>query len=254
MAQGAQDEASRPGERALNGRAAAREEREMPHEGNAAAWFVDRHLAQGRGDKPAFREAAGARRELSYSGLAEATGRVAGALARAGLGREERVAMLVLDQIEFPQLFWGALKAGVVPVPLNTLLTAEIYRAILNDSRAAALFVSAELWPVAQEAAAGAPHLRRVVVIGGVAPEGALSWEAFLDGAEPREPIVVSEDEVAFWLYSSGSTGQPKGVRHVHGALRATAETYGARVLGIREGARSSRPPSSSSPTGSAMP
>ncbi|QBF33869.1 benzoate-CoA ligase family protein [Thalassococcus sp. S3] len=202
--------------------------------GNAASYFLDRHLAEGRAGKSAFREAAGKKRSLTYGELADQTARVAGALRRLGIQREERVAMLVLDQIEFPAIFWGALKAGVVPVPLNTLLATQVYDVILKDSRAACLFVSSELLSVVEPLLEDHPTLRAVVVIG-EAPENLQSFEDFMQGAEPAKTLDVSADEMAFWLYSSGSTGQPKGVRHVHGSLKATSDTYGAQVLRICE-------------------
>ncbi|MDW4497277.1 benzoate-CoA ligase family protein [Sulfitobacter sp. D35] len=202
---------------------------------NAASHFVDRHVVEGRGDKTAYREAGGSR-SLSYAALADGASRLAGALTRAGIRPEERAAMLVLDTIEFPQIFFGALKAGVIPVPLNTLLAAPVYDAILRDSRAAILFVSAPLLDTIAPVLADNPHLRQVVVIGEVAvPDGAQGYTGFADGAELSETAPASPDEVAFWLYSSGSTGAPKGVHHVHSSLRATADTYGAEVLGIRE-------------------
>src|SRR5690606_2728685 len=98
------------------------------------------------------------------------------------------------------------------------------------------LFVAAELYDTIAPALPLNPFIRLVVVIGGGAPEGTFSRDGFLQGAAPRQAVPADEDEVAFWLYSSGSTGRPKGVKHVHGALRATALTYGAQVLGIREG------------------
>jgi len=204
--------------------------------GNAAVYFVDRHITEGRGAKCAYREATADKRTLSYAELADGTSRVADALRRHGIRPEERALMLVLDQIEWPQIFFGALKAGVVAVPLNTLLATSVYDFILKDSRARCLFVSAELWPVVEPAIKSSDALRVIVVIGGEhAPDGTLSWNGFMSDALPRDPIVASEDETAFWLYSSGSTGQPKGVRHVHSSLKATADTYGAQVLGIQE-------------------
>jgi len=207
----------------------------MTDTGNASVYFVDRHIAEGRGDKPAFREAAGGQCVLTYGDLAAQSGQVATALGRAGITRESRALMLVLDQVEFPVLFWGCLKAGVVPVPLNTLLAASVYEIILADSRATCLFVSEELWPVVQLAAEASAHLTQIVVIGQNTPEGTQSYADFLKGCAPSDPVKTSADDVAFWLYSSGSTGLPKGVRHVHASLQATSDTYGAQVLQIAE-------------------
>jgi 4-hydroxybenzoate-CoA ligase len=202
---------------------------------NAAIHFVERHIAEGRGDKIAFREAAGAKRAISYRELNEQSATVAGAFAKNAIRREERALILMLDQVELPAIFWGALKAGVVPIPLNTLLSTSVYDEIFHDSRASSLFVSAELYDVIAPALPLNPFIREVVVVGGETPEGARSFDDFLAGATPAEPVEASEDEIAFWLYSSGSTGRPKGVRHVHGSLKATADTYGAQVLEIAE-------------------
>lgn len=200
---------------------------------NAAYFFVDRHCEEGRGERTAYVEA-GTGRELTYEGLKAGAEVVAGALRRADVRREERAAMLMLDTLEFPQVFFGALKAGVVPVPLNTMLVAPLYDAILRDSRATVLFVSAALVPVISPVLAENPDLREIVVIGDGSDAGR-SFADFTAGASPLATQTVSADEVAFWLYSSGSTGQPKGVQHVHGSMRATAETYGAHVLELTE-------------------
>ncbi len=202
---------------------------------NAASYFVDRHMAEGRGDKTAFIEADGRQRSLTYAELNDHTARFAGALYRHGVRREERVAMIVRDQIEFPVIFWGSLKAGAIPVPLNTLLSADVYETILTDSRASILVVSEEMWDVVEPATRNNTSLRAILVIGD-APEMTESYRDFIDGAEPVETVEAHDDELAFWLYSSGSTGQPKGVRHVHGSLKATCDTFGDQVLGIREG------------------
>jgi 4-hydroxybenzoate-CoA ligase len=205
---------------------------------NAAVYFVDRHLDEGRAAKTAFREADGAQRSLTYGDLAAQSACFAGALYRHGVRREERIAMIVRDQLEFPVVFWGALKAGAIPVPLNTLLSASVYEAILNDSRASILVVSEQMWDAVKPAIDGNRFLRAVVVIGGERVcDGTecVSYDAFMDGAEPVETVEAGGDELAFWLYSSGSTGMPKGVRHIHSSLKATADTFGAQVLGMRE-------------------
>jgi len=203
--------------------------------GNAATWFVDRHSDEGRADKVAFREAWEDGRELTFGQLADESGQVADALIRAGVKREERAALFVLDQIEFPLVFWGALKSGVTPVPLNTLLATDVYRTILQDSGASIAFVSVELLDVVLPATEDAEQLQTIVVIGGEAPPGTISWGEFMEGAEYRSAVQCSKDDVAFWLYSSGSTGKPKGVRHLHESLKVTCDTYATQVLGIQE-------------------
>ncbi|MGH1368416.1 MAG: benzoate-CoA ligase family protein [Maritimibacter sp.] len=200
---------------------------------NAAVYFLDRNVEEGRGDHVAFREADGDKRSLTYGALQRAAGHFAGALERHGVRREERIAMILRDQLEFPVVFWGALKMGAIPVPLNTLLSGPVYEAILTDSRASLLVVSHELWETVKPALDGNKFLRAVVVIGGECPEGCESYTAFVEGAKCLETVEAQGDELAFWLYSSGSTGTPKGVRHVHQSLKATADTFGQQIMGI---------------------
>ncbi|HEY3848531.1 MAG TPA: benzoate-CoA ligase family protein [Acetobacteraceae bacterium] len=213
---------------------------EVTADGNAVDWFVDRHKREGRSDAIAFVDPS---RTLTYAALAGETCRFAGALRAAGIGRERRVALLLLDTVDFPIAFWGALRAGVVPVPVNTLLTHDVVGYILTDSRAEAVVISAPLLPALLPVLRGIPELRRIIVAqpdGGALPAAiddprGVGFPEFLTTGDAETPAVpASPDEIAFWLYSSGSTGAPKGVRHVHASLRHTADTYGAQVLGIR--------------------
>ena len=207
---------------------------EMPEtNGNAAAYFVDRPAAGPHRDKTAFLET-DTGLAISYAQLARESDRMAALFERHGIGAESRIAILSLDRIAFPIIFWGALKAGVIPVPLNTMLPADIYATIFLDSRARAVFVSKELLPVFSPLALGLPDLRKVFVLGEAEGPDLLSFPEELAKSAPRPAVPASSDECAFWLYSSGSTGKPKGVRHVHGSLKSTADTYGADVLQIR--------------------
>jgi 4-hydroxybenzoate-CoA ligase len=189
--------------------------------GNAADYFVARHLREGRGERIAFTDPW---RSLTYAELDAASARFAAGLRQAGIERERRIALVMLDTIDFPIAFWGALRAGVIPVPINTLLPADIIGYILRDSRAAALFISA---PLLETLRPVARRIGRVVVSN---PDGGGAFAGFL-APNPAPIAECSPDETAFWLYSSGSTGAPKGVRHVHASLKATADTYAANVL-----------------------
>ena len=209
--------------------------------GNAVAWFVDRHLAEGNGARLAFRDPW---RSLTYQDLQAATSRFASGLRRAGIMPEQRVLLLLQDTIDFPVAFWGTMRAGAVPVPINTLLTPDTVGHILADSRARAAVISSNLLVTLGETLRTAclPHVI-VATLDGQPDEpeaapGGPGWTglaAFLGGGDPdAEAAPASPDEVAFWLYSSGSTGLPKGVRHVHASLRHTAEAYGRQILQIR--------------------
>src|SRR5437016_1583807 len=137
----------------------------MTDNGNAVDDFIDRHLREGRGDRLAV---ADPWRSLTYAELAAASARFAAGLRAAGIERERRIALVMLDTVDFPVAFWGAIRAGVVPVPINTLLPADITSYILGDSRAAALFVSEPLLAPLQ-AELDRLNLKRVIV---AAPDG----------------------------------------------------------------------------------
>lgn len=199
---------------------------------NAATWLLDRNVDEGRGGKLAFTDTVN---DLTYGELQSQSRRLANLLHRLGVRREERVAMIMLDTVDFPVVFLGAIRAGVVPVPLNTLLTAEQYAYILADCRARVLFVSEELWPALRDVAGRMSALEHVVISGSNAGGQLKFSEEIVKESDQYATAETHPEEPAFWLYSSGSTGMPKGVRHLHASLAATADTYAKQVLGIRE-------------------
>jgi benzoate-CoA ligase family protein len=211
---------------------------------NAAAWLLDRHLDEGRGGRTAV--VAGPER-LTYEDLARLTRRVQRGLSALGVRPEERVAMVVRDGPAFLGWFLGCLRAGVVPVPLSTMLKGPELGSIVDDARARVAVVSAACSSLLPALVAAAPELSVAVVVGEA--EGALSEEAPAEGPveAPVEVVPFGDldddrelpvartvrDSPAFWLYSSGTTGAPKGVMHRHGSLEATARTYAATVLEV---------------------
>lgn len=200
---------------------------------NACVHLIDHHLQAGRGAKIAYIDPD---RTLSYENLIAGTKRMVTVLKDLGLAAENRVALLMLDTVDFPVAFLGAIRAGIVPVPLNTLLGPEQYAYMLADSRARALIVSAQLYAQVAPILSSLPGLETVIVAGGPAPEGTLAFETLLDKAAlAADAAETSPDEPAFWLYSSGSTGNPKGTKHVHSSMKATADLFGKGVIGMRE-------------------
>ncbi len=202
----------------------------LPRRYNAADDLIGRNLAAGRGAKIAYIDDAGRYR---YDELAARANRFANALGTLGVEPEQRILMCVHDTIDFPTVFLGAIKAGVVPIAVNTLLTAADYQYMLEDSRARVAVVSAPLVETFAPLLERIESLERIVVAGG---SGADGLAALMDGASDRfEAVATTCDDPCFWLYSSGSTGAPKGTVHVHSSLIHTAELYARPILGIRE-------------------
>ncbi|MBE0546909.1 MAG: benzoate-CoA ligase family protein [Rubrivivax sp.] len=193
-------------------------------------------LNAGRAERPAFIDDAGT---LSYGQLADRARRLATGLRALGVKREERVLLLMQDVSDWPVAFLGALYAGVVPVAVNTLLTADDYAYMLEHSRAQAVLVSGAVLPALKLALTKSDHeVHKVIVSRPVAPldVGEIAFDAFVQAQPPMAQAATTHaDDAAFWLYSSGSTGRPKGTVHTHANAYWTAELYGKGILGLRQ-------------------
>jgi benzoate-CoA ligase len=204
----------------------------IPREYNAAHDLIERNLAAGRADKIAYIDDGG---RYSYGELAARVNRFANALGALDVRREERVLLCLLDTIDFPTCFLGAIRAGVVPIATNTLLTAADYQYMLRDSRATTLVVSRLLWPNFAEIVKDVPTIRHIVISGEAVP-GTQNLADLLTAASDRFTTVDTTcDDPCFWLYSSGSTGKPKGTVHIQSSMIQTAELYAIPTIGINE-------------------
>jgi benzoate-CoA ligase len=202
-----------------------------PRAYNAAVDLVQRNRVAGRAERIAFIDDDG---EYSFGELAERVDRCVNAWRSLGLRMEDRVALLLHDCIDFPTAFLGAIKAGIIPIPCNTLLTAADYEFMFADSRVRAIVVSAPLLPLLETIKARLPFLQTIIVSGRDAPQAHLSFAKFIAAATPAaDAAPTTSDDVCFWLYSSGSTGKPKGAVHLHSDLIATAELYARPILDI---------------------
>ncbi|MFT3839814.1 MAG: benzoate-CoA ligase family protein [Myxococcaceae bacterium] len=207
----------------------------FPRPYNAAVDLLDRHVAQGRAARIAVTDDRGSH---TYGELLERAKRAGNALLALGVQPEQRVLMVMLDTVDFPAVFLGAMRAGLVPVPVNTLLQPKDYEHLLADSRARAVVVSDAMVAKVQPALSKNPRVPVLVaptVLGGDTAGLPTLDEALAKATPDTGPFESCADDVAFWLYSSGSTGSPKGAIHLHSHLMWTSALYAQGVLGLRE-------------------
>jgi benzoate-CoA ligase len=204
----------------------------FPRDYNAAHELIERNLTAGRGAKLAYIDDTG---RYSYEEIAARVNRSANALCDLGILPESRVMLCLLDTIDYPAAFLGAIKAGLVPIATNTLLTAKEYAFILADSQARALVVAEPLLATFAPLLAGLPALQHVVVAGADAHGHRRLADLLKPASESFAPAPTCCDDMCFWLYTSGSTGMPKGTVHLHSHMMCTAELYGRGVLGLTE-------------------
>ena len=242
----------------------------MPQLFNASEYLLDRRLAAGDGDRLAVTGPAG---DLSYAELWDRVRRTAAGLRAAGVQPEQRILMVMADSPHFAVVYLAAMRVGAIPVPVSTMLRADGIAELLRDSRARFLAVTSEFAAAAESAAAAAPELAGILADfplssaprpvlsspGGTTPRNPplsevappMAKTAIVSGAQPSTSVPVytfeelahaapddfvydtTADSPAFWLYTSGTTGTPKGAMHRHGSIPVVCETYGQQVLGI---------------------
>ena len=210
----------------------------IPEQFNVADAFLDRHLREGRGDRVAIHYEG---QRYTYAQIAELANRVGNGLLSLGVDLEQRIALLLLDSPQFAAAFFGAIKMGAVPVPLNTQLRPDDYRYMLNDSRARVLLIHASLWQTLSPLRPELPYLRHVVIVNDLGASVPLDstthdFDDWTAHASPQLDLApTSKDDSAFWLYSSGSTGFPKGCVHLQHDMIYCTEYYARSILEINE-------------------
>ena len=205
---------------------------ELPERLNAAAVFVDRHLQQGRADKAAI---LCNDETITYRDLYEGVNRLGNALLGLGIRMEERVAIIMPDCPECVYAFFGAIKIGAVAIPMNTLLMPTDYEYLLNDSRAQVLVIHSSLLDRIEPIRSKLRYVKHVVIAGdAIEPDLSLK-ELMASTSAELEPADTSKDDSAFWLYSSGTTGFPKGTIHLQHDMIVEADLYAQRAIGLVE-------------------
>ncbi len=207
----------------------------LPDHYNASTTFIDANLSAGRGIKPAILYGD---QVLTYKDVAAMVNKTGNALIKLGVQMEQRVLLLLLDCPEFAYSFFGAIRMGAVPIPTNTLLRPPDYEYLINDSRAVALIVSEPLYANIEPIRKNLKWLKHIIVVGN-APAGTANFADWIKNESVElVPADTSKDDACFWLYSSGTTGFPKGAVHLQHDMAYCAENYARNVLNITENDR----------------
>ena len=207
-------------------------QQELPDFFNATDFFIDRNIRQGRGHKIAVYTDF---RNYTYNDIQKMVNKTANGMRDLGVRVEDKIMLLMLDIPQFYAMFWGSIRLGAVPIPVNTMLTPDDYEFYLNDSRSRVLAVSEELLPVINKIQGDLPYLRDIVVISETEGARIPFKQKYKRAPSDIKTSFTTKDDVGFWLYSSGSTGAPKGAIHSQDDMVITSEAYAKNVLQINE-------------------
>ncbi len=199
---------------------------------NMADYFLDRNIRQGRGHKIAIYTE---HRNYTYNDLQKMVNKNANGLREIAVRVDDRLMILMLDVPQFYAMFWGAVRIGAIPVPVNTMLTPEDYEYYLNDSRARVLAVSEELLPLVRQIKGDLHYLRDLVVISETEGAHIPFRQKYRHSPSTIKTEYTTRDDAGFWIYSSGSTGSPKGAVHSQYDMVVTSESYAQKVLKLTE-------------------
>jgi 4-hydroxybenzoate-CoA ligase len=199
---------------------------------NATDYFVDRNIRQGRGHKVAVYTEY---KNYTYNDIQKMTNKTANAFRELGLTVDDRVLILMLDVPQFYAVFWGAIKIGAVPIPVNTMLTPDDYEYYLNDSRSKMLVMSEQMVPIISQIKGDLLYLRDLIIISETKGAHIPFKQKYRHAPETLKTEFTTRDDVGFWLYSSGSTGSPKGAIHSQNDMVVCSDSFGQGVLGLNE-------------------
>ena len=199
---------------------------------NATDYFVDRNIREGRGHKVAIYSEY---RNYTYNDMEKMTNKTANAFRELGVRVDDRVVILMLDVPQFYAVFWGAIKIGAVPIPVNTMLTPEEYEYYLNDSRARVLVVSEQLIANVMKIQGDLRYVRDLIVISEKTGAHIPFKQKYRHASETIKTEYTTREDVGFWIYSPGSEGAPKGAIHSQNDMVVAAETYAKGILGLTE-------------------
>jgi benzoate-CoA ligase len=210
---------------------------DIPKNFNAVSVLLDNHVREGRGERIAI---VYGEENISYNWLLKYVNKMGNSFKSLGVEIENRVAILLHDRPTFFYSYLGAMKVGAVPIPFNTMLSPKDYYYMLKDSRAKILVTSPELYDNVRPIMGGLKHLKNVVIVGDYVDVGdlVLYRDLVKSSSDRLDCETVSNEDVALWLYSSGSTGAPKGTIHLHQDILFTTDLYGKNILELSEESR----------------